>query len=284
MGHHYTPRAHLRRFKIDGSKDLIWMFDKKSKSFVQAAIGKVAQEPEFYDEDIEKGLAQDIEGPSNAVIGKILNRENLDNAERTQFSMYLVTMATRGPRLRRKAIEHAPESLKSVVIENRTQIEKWIEENGDDVELQKSRLKELEVLEEQYASQIPQHVMNLIRIPFWSPRTVEFVHKMRWHIIPAPPHAYFVTSDTPAHFFDSYGVGNQKSEFTFPISKSLALIGEHQHSWGIAYEEPDEWMVGEVNRRILSVCERFVFAPHQDPNIETMALESNPYLSRIVWQ
>jgi hypothetical protein len=132
---------------------------------------------------------------------------------------------------------------------------------------------------------IPQNIIDQIRRPFWSERAVECIHNMYWHIVPAPQGTYFVTSDTPAHLFDCYGVGTPESEYTITLSKGFALIGEHTRKWGIKFEKPRACaqIAKEINRRILSHAERFVFSPRKDGWIATVAQKTAPYLSRIRW-
>ncbi len=122
-----------------------------------------------------------------------------------------------------------------------------------------------------------------IRRPFWSERTVECIHNMFWHVLPTPPGSYFVTCDTPAHFFDCFGVGTRDSEYTITLSKDFALIGEHKWNWGIGYEKPQTRITKEINRRLLSHTERFVFSPKKEDWIDVVAQKTDPYLSRINW-
>jgi hypothetical protein len=283
MGKHYVPRAHLRRFQAENNPGFVWMYDKKTGRFAEASVSKVAQEADFYSQEVEIALAEVVEAPGNACIDKLLRQERLDNAERTQLSLYMMTMATRGPRQRRKSLEHAPEALESVISDTRKEIEDWIQESPDDVERAQSRLKELDAVHERFSKELPQQVLDQIHTPFWSERTVDCLHNMAWHILPAPPSMYFVTSDTPAHFFEGLGVGNPDSEFTFPISTSFALIGEHRRSWGTTFEKPHAQFAKEVNRRVLANAERFVFSPRPDGWIETVARKTSPFLSQLRW-
>lgn len=283
MGKHYVPQAHLRRFQIDDSPGFVWMYDKQTEKFSKAAVKKVAQEADFYPEEVEKALAEVVERPANMCIDKLLRKEKLDNGERTSLSLYMLIMATRGPRQRRKSLELAPKVLKGVVDETRQEIEKAAG-NRSESEQSQRQLEELKAAEERFSKQLPENLVELIRTPFWSEQTVEGLHNMRWHILPAPGGTHFVTADTPAHFFECWGVGNAESEFTFPISRDFALIGEHQNSWGLAFDKPQVQLAREINRRILSHAERFVFSPMKAPWIPTVAHKSDPYLSRILWQ
>jgi hypothetical protein len=282
MGKHYVPRQHLRRFQIQDKPEIVWLYDKNSGRFAEAAISKVAQQPNFYSPDVESALAEVVELPGNIAIDKLLRREKISNRERTQLSLYLMTMLTRGPRQRRKSLERAPEILKGVVADVQDKIEEWIDA-GADPTLAAARIKELREVEERFSKEIPSQILELIRTPFWSERTVECIHNMRWHVLPAPTGTFFVTSDTPVHLFDCYGVGTPESELAFAMSKDFALIGEHQSPWGTVFEKPQAQLAKEVNRRILSHAERFVFSAKKAVWIETVAKKEEPHLSRILW-
>ena len=258
------------------------MYDKHTRKFCVAGIAKVAQEDGYYDPEVEQALADIVEGPGKIAIDKLLNREKIDNTEPSRLSLYFMIMLTRGPRQRKKSLEHVPNTLAEIVSEAEVEIRQWIaDEPGNPMAQQ--RLKELEHARASYSAEIPQNIIDQIRRPFWSERSVECIHNMYWHIFPAPPGTYFVTCDTPAHFFDCYGVGTYHSEYTITLSKDYALIGEHKRNWGVGYEKPKAQIAKEVNRRILSHAERFVFSPKKDDWIDIVAQKTQPYLSRINW-
>ncbi|MBX3427581.1 MAG: DUF4238 domain-containing protein [Pirellulales bacterium] len=283
MGKHYVPQAHLKRFQIAEEPGMIWMYDKQTDNFTKAAISKVAQQADFYSPDVEESLAQVVEKPGNKGLAKLLNREELDNKERTEVSFYLLNMASRGPRYRAIIERIAQEQLDEVDKETRKTIEDWISEGGPDLELAKARLAELDAVREKFSKNLPQQLVDQIRTPFWSERTVECIHNMAWHILPATPDQHFVTSDTPAHFFEGPGLCTKQSEFTFPISKDFALVGEHQRSWGTTFETPQLRLVKEVNRRVLSYVQRFAFSPHPHDWIRTVVQKKKPTVRQIVW-
>lgn len=283
MGHHYVPRHHLRRFAIPGENNCVWLYDRQTRAFCKAGIASVAQEKEFYDPEIEAALASVVEGPGKIAIDKLLNREPIDNAERTTVSLYFMTMMTRGPRQRKKAFDQVPEVLSKVIAETEGEIQKWIAEEPENQKAHQ-RLQELYDVREKFACEIPQNVIDQIRRPFWSGRTVECIHNMVWHVLPAPPGVYYVTCDTPAHSFDCYGVGTNESEFTITLSRDCAIVGEHSRAAGVAYERPQAQISKEINRRILSHTDRFVFSPRSDRWIDTVVQKKSPYLSRIRWQ
>lgn len=282
MGHHYVPRHHLRRFAVETKDNCVWMYDKQTRRFCEAGIANVAQENGYYDREIERALADVVEGPGKIAIDKLLNREKIDNAERTKLSLYFMIMLTRGPRQRKKSLEHAPEGMAEIIAETEAEIRRWIADEPDN-QMAYQRLQELEDARAKFSAELPQTIIDQIRRPFWSERTVECIHNMYWHILPAAPGMHFVTCDTPAHSFDCYGVGTLESEYTITLSRDFALIGEHRRNWGIGYERPQVQIAKEINRRILSHAERFVFSPSKAHWIDVVAQKRHPYLSRINW-
>ena len=141
----------------------------------------------------------------------------------------------------------------------------------------------MEHAREEFLDEIPQNVIDIIRRPHFSESTVECIFNMCWHILPVHPGMHFVTCDTPAHSFECFGLGNLESEYTITLSKDFALIGEHKRKSRICYERSNAKLVKEVNRRILSHAERFVFSPRKVDWIEAVAQKKDPFLSRISW-
>src|SRR5690349_25177171 len=125
MGKHYVPRQHLRRFHIDGKPEAVWMYDKKHRRWSDPAVSRIANEPDFYSPDVEKGLAQEIEKPGNIVIDKLLRGDDLTNKDRSELSLYMLIMATRGPRHRKKVTDVASKALREIAEEVRSEIEAW---------------------------------------------------------------------------------------------------------------------------------------------------------------
>jgi hypothetical protein len=283
MGHHFVPQAHLRRFECPERPGFVWMYDRVQRTFSQVSIKSAAQSREYYDPEIEAGLAETIESPANAAIEKIRRGEPLENVERSHVSLYLLTMATRGPRQRRKTLEEiAPKALESTIGEFEADIEAWLAESPYDLRAF-AQLRELEAVREKFAKTPPQNIVDIVRTPFWSEQTVLCVHNMVWRIVPAPPPTLYLTCDTPTHLSEWAGVGTSESELTFPIAKDLALIGSHiGRPATIDYLPPQAALVAEVNRRIVNCAERFVFS-HAEENWIAEWADNPPPFNRIQW-
>jgi hypothetical protein len=283
MGKHYVPQSHLRRFQIEHKPGMIWMYDKLENTFKELPIKIVAQDRDFYPDDVEAELAQNIEGPGNAIIDKILRKEWLTDEERVHFSVYLMTMVSRGPRARRQNVERYPEIAREVLDELETKIQHWIETKQPNEELVSKRLCEVETAKEKYAANMPEQVLTQIKRPFVSPKTVACIYRMKWHIATAPEGMTLVTCDTPAHYFEGLGLSSANSEFTLPLSKSVALVGNNRGDRGIDYRNLRPYAAREINKRILSHVERFVFSPFEEGWIKVLANDSYPYLSSMLW-
>ncbi len=283
MGSHYTPQAHLRRFEIEEKPGLVWMYDKTTRDWKELPIIKVAQEPGYYDPGVEVALNEDIEIPGNRCIEKLIRQEHLTDIEREEAATYIMHMATRGPRQRRKSQALLPQLLDDVISKIRKEFEDCIEKDEKVANIAKQQLEQLNRLEEKYSGEIPSFALQQTRIPFLSERLVQAIFDMAWHLLPASPNMYFITSDTPAHFFDGHGIGTEDSEFTITLSKEMALIGEHRGSRGIWVEQSESKFTKEINRRLLSNTERFVFSPRYEQWIDVLCQKEKLFCSLIRW-
>ena len=284
MGHHYVPIAHQKRFHIAGNPDLVWMYDKKHGKFKSGNPKVFAQERSYYPDEVEVSLANDVEGPANTAINKLLRKESLGDEERRQLSQYLFTMATRGPREREKSKQVLPQIIDDECAKFRDVIMEGDDRYGWSQDLRDSKLFELESTKTKLHVDPLSKLNELVNTPFCSENTVSLVDNMKWHILRAPSDKFFVTCDTPAHFFECHGVGTPLSEFTFPISKEIALVGERQNNRGLSYDGVTTPQIAkEINRRVLSHAKRFVFTPKDQDWIATVTNKTDPYLSRILW-
>ncbi len=106
---------------------------------------------------------------------------------------------------------------------------------------------------------------------------------MSWHLIPAQQGMHFLTCDTPAHIFESLGLRSPGAEFTITLSKDFALVAENTHNYGVYYNNTSSQLTKEINRRILSHAERFVFSSFKADWIAQVAHKEIPNLNRIDW-
>jgi hypothetical protein len=282
MGKHYVPQEYLRGFATSDDPDQIWMFDKVTARWSRAAIDKVAQERDYFTPEVEARLTAEVESPANIALKKLRRDNALSDADRRALAVYIAVMIKRVPGRRRKASALIPGALESTVAELRRDVTEAIpEDDPRRIHL----FEEIDRAERNLRENTPPEVLRQITDPWISREMLAAIDRMVWRFVLRPGSASrFITSDNPAYYFEAYGVGTEHAELTFSISSKLALIGNHQGTARstMLVRVPKEW-IKEINRRVASGAERFVFSAHRASWIETLALRRDPYLSRIVW-
>lgn len=283
MGKHYIPQQYLRAFATPDKPTHVWMFDKQRGEWSHAATKKVAQQHDYFSAELEKRLAEEIEAPGHAALRELRGGGAPSAGEREALANYIAVMLMRVPRNRRKGRELVPEALRAVVTEARQVI---VDAEGMiGAERAKQLLADVDRAEAKYSAEAPSEVVAKIESPWPTDEMVGAIGRMVWRFSSAAPGASrFITSDNPACYFESYGIGSPAAELTFPIAPDLTLLGSHrgpEASTFLLRLTPE--LTKEVNRRIAAGAERFIFAPHRAKWIETLAMRPAPHLSRIAW-
>ncbi len=282
MGKHYVPQEYLRGFASDSEARFIWMFDKETQAWVEPAIKTVAQQRAYYSAETEERLAREVETPGHQALNTIRKGGSITSGEREAFALYLAVLIMRVPRKRRQAAELAPRVLAGRMTETTQDLsELRTAENATRID---AIVQELERIEARYREELPATIREVIESPWPSALVLSAVQTMNWRVVAAPNGQFFITSDTPAHYFDSLGLGTDDAELTVPLSRYLVLLGSNQGSpGGLTRVTGKPALVKEVNRRIAFGAERFVFTPRREDWVQTIALRTRPNLSRIVW-
>lgn len=189
----------------------------------------------------------------------------------------------RVPYRRRKSYELVPSVLQSVVTEARNKLSALARKSDPDA--LPHVLTELERIQAKLERNVPDNVRRQILSPWPSDVVINAVQRMTWRLIRPTKTAYFLTSDNPAYFFEGYGLGTPEAELTFPLSADLALVASHQGEQGTTiYLSERPAVIKEINRRVASGAEQFVFFRQHAHWVEKLATKKNPFLSRIVWR
>jgi hypothetical protein len=283
VGTRYVPQEYLRGFATANDRDTIWMFDRRRRTWSRAAIDKVAQQREYFLPEIETILANEVETPGNRALNRLRAGRSIDAGDRRSLAIYVAIMTRRVPRRRRKAQELVPSTLRNMAAELRQELRDLLTER-DPARLA-ALLLEVDRVEAKFLGETPQNVLDEIRQPWVSADMLNAIDRMAWRFVARPERASpFITCDNPAFFFEFYGVGRDESELTFPISPDLALMGSHQGEAGSTMFIPTTRDIAkEINRRVVSDAERFIFSPQRAKWIEALAARRNPYLSRMRW-
>jgi hypothetical protein len=208
---------------------------------------------------------------------------SLKDEDRIHLSVYIATMLKRVPYHRAKGAAMAPAVLREVTHELREQIRAYANAGRISTEIARKRLAETNGAEAKFSSEMPDNVREQIQSPWPTGPMIRLVYGMHWRFVCAEGDDYFVTTDNPVFFFECYGLGTENSEFTFPLSCSLAIFG----SWtpvargrGICRQNR---LVKEANRRLISAALRFIYSRDKEDWIREVASKDRPRLNRIIW-
>jgi hypothetical protein len=285
MGKHFVPQEYLRHFEIPGKPDFIWLHDKRGGLARVAAIDKVAQVKNFYNEETEAILARDVEVPGNKVIRTLMSNGTITLVERLQLAYYIGVMMKRIPARRRHAMEMIPSVLADVTTRVRRELEAIANELRTDPELLAHRLREVDAFEKNAVLQPPAKVLDLIREPWPSEGMLRALFGMTWRILVTSGPQFFATTDNPVFFFRAFGLATKRAEITFPLSTKHALHGSWQKANSdLVYLDVSQRTVKEINRRVASEAERLAFYHEPAQWLLEILPKKKPYLSVIQWQ
>lgn len=284
MGHHYVPQEYLRGFEAKEDPGLIWMYDKMSRDFRKVPMAAAAQATGFYDPDTERRLNEVVEGPAHAALGRIRKHQQLLPGDREALAGYVAVMLMRVPARRRRSMAMFPSVVDKVMGDVSALVEGWAKDPRTDPQLARRRRIEVEQARERFLQEPPEEVIARVRSPWPSKRVLEAVHSMTWRIVVAPKDNAFLTCDNPAFFFESLGLGRPESELTFPLAPDLALLGNWQgERESLLVVQPRPRVAKEINRRVASGAERFVFCDERRDWVATLADKRQHSLNRIQW-
>jgi hypothetical protein len=282
MGKHFVPQEYLRGFSATADRRAVWMFDKLTGDWSNPAISKAAQSPDYYPSEVERRLADEVEAGGHSALNLLRAGRSLDEQGRSSLSYYLAVLIMRGPRKRRIARALAPDALSRAIARTESALEEL--RSGENTTRIDQLLVEVSRIELSYRREYGSTMEEEIDNPWPSAQVLAAIEYMTWRILDVPHDRFLVTSDGPAHYLEALGLGSDETELTFPIDSRSVLIGSYSGDPKATvrlYCKAE--LVKEVNRRMASGAERFVFSPHRADWIETLALNPRPLVRRLIW-
>lgn len=287
MGHHFVPQRYLKGFQSPEKQAYIWAFDKKDQTAKHLPIKQVSQAPGFYENDIETSLNLDVEIPGYNVIEKILRGEAISDeptdGDRQHLSYYIATMIRRVPRARTNAQQFVPQTIREVTRDVKQQIVEAAKVGLIDEATLNARLAEADAFELKAQTNTPEAIRKTIETPWPFESMLIAIHNMQWRILRCQGPSFYLTSDNPAYFFEGFGLGHAEAELILPLSTNLLLHCSWQDAKGRAFQVVPERLVKELNRRIASGAERFVYYFKDADWVLKAAMNQPEQLSRINW-
>ena len=284
MGQHYLPQHYLRSFATPDDPHYIWMYDKTSKEFKRLPIQNVAQSSEFYSEEDERALSENIEQPAQAPLEQLGKGQQVDVRGRLAVTIYLESMIKRVPHIRNNMLEKAPQTKVKLLAR--------IRGNPELLELLVLRLNLtreevlhlIEQWEQTFDSKPLSERDDIIRRQWSSLAVLECILSMTWRVIRADDSHHFLTGDNPVFFHKEYGLQPPDGEFSFPLSSDVALHGSWQGSRGeLLFDRAKPEHVKEIDRRAIVAAVRFVFCHEKASWVCVVAEKPIPRLNRIRW-
>jgi hypothetical protein len=285
MGQHFVPQEYLRAFQDPSKAEFIWTLPRGESVPRLLPIKQVAQSRGFYDSETETDLARLVESPANPALAKLREESVIDRSERLAVAVYIATMLKRVPKSRARGEALIPETLDSTVKNIRLDIERIAESGRVSPDVIALRLSQIDAAYEKFKLEPPEAVKAQIRDPRPTSAIVQAVLGMTWRVLVTPESEFFITTDNPAFFHGSYGIGTEKAELRFPLSPTHALHGTWTADDGSSlsfHPAPRDW-VREFNRSLAWDASHLAFAHRKAPWLATLMHRSSPYLSRLVW-
>ena len=283
--HHFIPQFYLKGFVEPQDVPFLWVYRKDTGAIIKSSVKDTAVHKHYYSfkskplgtrdsQTIEKWF-NNLETSVSMVFKKILNKQELNNNERSDFTSFLALTLTRVPNYRENMINNPTAQLikrMEIIKASHKQhyearIKQYEENTGNKITVPVEKLRQ-HVLKGNYDVKIanPDYSLNFM---FKIARDVAPVfHAMNWAFFETTDEEYFLTCDNPLYYMDPtyksgsfYGVGlmNKKLEVTFPLSKNLALLA----TWGDlkGYHIATSKIRNTLNRRTIISAQNFVFSP-----------------------
>ena len=278
MGDHYVPQYYLRGFSAE-EEELLWVYDKLDKRKFRTQAKNIANENRFYSPEIERYLANVIEGPANSVLKAIRENNSLTNDNKRILTEYMVVMWKRVPQGRQLFRDTAPAVAQKLSVRYKSDLDAVTPEPDETVFVAK-RSDKINELIKKYSEDPPMDIWLDIIPPERSPNVVAAIRTMTWSFLTFEEPA-FLTSDNPLFYFRSMGIGSPESEITFPISSHVTLLATWRDDLREGYIPVTPQIVKEINRRTVSNASRFVYNGDDEAWILPFVLKGRWELHRI---
>lgn len=264
MGDHYIPQYYLKGF-ASNTNNQVCVYEKGTNNkFLSGAIN-IGHENNYYSPEVEKYLANEIEGPANEVIGKIRDRKQIIEEDKITLSKYMIVMLKRVPQGKIRMKDMAPSVAQKLSLKYDGEINELINSNPDKADFFEKRRKEIQANLEKYSTNPPKDFWLTLIPPERTPRIVEAVSKMTWRFLTYDDKPVYLTSDNPVFYFEAIGIGRKHSEITFPIASNIALWATWTKNLAEGYYPTKSQVVKEINRRTVSIATRYIYhAAYED--------------------
>jgi hypothetical protein len=279
MGYHYVPQHYLGGFAVD---KLIWVHDRLGERSFATQPKSIANENNIYPEDLERYLAEQIEGPAMLGIEKIRAAVPLSEGEREAIAHYVFALWKRVPDGRDRVKKRMPEVAASVRADVHSQLDAAVLSDPNLGPLARVRRAEVEdILSKYEQDDPPPDVWHKTLASESTPKVIESFLTMNWRYFVADSDD-LLTCDNPVFFFRDIGIGSVGSELTVPFSSRIALWASRQATGSQTAIPAKPAIVRELNRRAASSATRYIYSKKNEAWILPFVCKSGHQLNRLV--
>ena len=257
---HYIPKEYLRHFASLNDPEKVYMFDKQSNSWILTNVLNAGAWSDFYSDEDEKWLSDEIEFPASFALTKLRAGQPIDTDERHQVALYLESMIKRVPSTRREFLKGAPSALARL----RENSEELSHKLGTSHQVIR---RGLDYLEEEQSSKPLSMTSEIARYQWTTQEIIDALVGMDWTVLIARGLDRFLTGDNPGFFAWKEGLSVPGSQLAFPLSSGATLHVDRRKSRvsSIKRKDATSAQVKEINRRMILGSERFIYSHRELP-------------------
>lgn len=265
--HHYLPQHYLSGF-VEPSSKYLWVYDKHAKESFPTGPQNAAVKKDLYAErlmtgktdhaSLEKAFSEEIEGPSIAVINKARQKQKLDNDDKAQMAIYILSLIKRVP-AGIKRLENATPNIADNELQK-------ITEELDQVKgiylpdyIQALKEESSKILQF-YKKNPPKGAL----LPQANSPVIPLLMSMTWKLLEPPSDMHFLTCDNPVFYPSLFGL--RHGEFTFPLSRNLVIWGKlGSKASDCSYATSNAEAAKELNRRTIYNASQYIYSSRSAP-------------------
>jgi hypothetical protein len=290
--HHYVPVFYLKGFTSPKDREYLWVYEQ-GKSVRKSKPVNEAHERDFYTYEDEDGTRRDLEQPLSGIestmapLFRIIDDNNFrfHPEEFAALTMFISLMWVRGPFGRDLVSQLSAQVLKSVVMEEAADPEKF-KKTYDDF-LQKSSTT-TEISAEEIRGSLLKDDWEVQHSPGYTlhkmfagvPVINRILQKKDWQLLIAEGNDYFCTSDfpvvnilpdRPGHAGQASigtGFGRPGVEIFFPLTRRTCLLLKDRTRRNSKMVPGG--MVREINKFLMVGARRFIYACEKNNAMEKL--------------
>lgn len=280
MGHHFVPKYYLKGF-TDSTAKYLWAFENKCTKKFRVSIENIGHENDYYNEDIEQYLANEVENPANNVISKIRNRENITRHEKHVLSVYMLAFLKRGPTGKQRVRDLAPSVAEELVPSLNSRFDRLAQQHPDKLDRLEKRRELVISRMLEMAQDPPKDVWLQTLSSEYSDDVAKVISNMTWCFLVYDDCPTFLASDNPVFYSTDIGVGDPRSELSFPISSNVLLWASWSRIPLEGYHPISLRWVKEFNRRTVQSAFRHIYHARDDAWVQKLTMKKRHRLNRI---